>query len=56
MPWSMGKDSNVDRMWDLWQVSHTGVPSLSGASAILDPWTQTATDAKSTVGLGYSYA
>jgi len=48
--------ANVDRMWDLWQLRRTGVPSLSGTNAILDPWTQTATQANSTVALGYSYA
>ena len=47
---------NVDRMWDLWQVRRTGVPSLSGTNAILDPWTQTATAANSALTLGYSYA
>jgi hypothetical protein len=48
--------SNVDRMWDLWQARRTGVPSLSGANAIMDPWTQTATAANSALALGYSYA
>jgi hypothetical protein len=48
--------SNVDRMWDLWQVRRTGVPSLSGTNAILDPWTHTATAANSALNLGYSYA
>jgi tyrosinase len=48
--------SNVDRMWDLWQLNHTGTPSLSGADAVMDPWTQTAGDAEDVINLGYSYA
>jgi hypothetical protein len=48
--------SNVDRMWDLWQLNHTGTPNLSGADAVMDPWTQTAGDAEDVVNLGYSYA
>ena len=47
--------ANVDRMWDLWQLNHTAAPSLSGADAIMDPWTETAAAANDTVKLGYSY-
>ena len=48
--------SNVDRMWNLWQLSHTGTPNLAGADAVLDPWTQTAGDVNDVINLGYSYA
>jgi hypothetical protein len=47
--------ANVDRMWDLWQLKHSGTPDLSGKDAIMDPWPQTAADVHDIVLLGYSY-
>ncbi|WP_441247920.1 tyrosinase family protein [Kitasatospora sp. McL0602] len=48
--------ANVDRIWDRWQLNHSGHPSLTGKDATLDPWTSTATDERSITTLGYSYA
>lgn len=47
--------ANVDRIWDLWQFSHHGVPNLSGINATMDPWPHTATDANRITNLGYMY-
>ncbi|MGW2701566.1 tyrosinase family protein [Streptomyces sp. NPDC001340] len=53
--------ANVDRIWDQWQLTHTGGPNVTGADAGLDPWwTQAAggltTDSvKDITVLGYSY-
>jgi tyrosinase len=48
--------ANVDRIWDLWQATNNGVPSLNGTDAVLDPWgPRTATDVDSVIGSGYSY-
>lgn len=53
--------ANVDRIWDQWQLTHSGGPNVTGADAGLDPWwTQAAggltTDAvKDITVLGYSY-
>jgi len=53
--------ANVDRIWDQWQLTHSGTPHLTGVDAGLDPWwTQAAggltTDAvKDITVLGYSY-
>ncbi|KAB1149455.1 tyrosinase family protein [Streptomyces luteolifulvus] len=53
--------ANVDRIWDQWQLTHTGGPNLAGADAGLDPWwTQaagglTADGVKDITVLGYSY-
>jgi hypothetical protein len=46
---------NVDRVWDLWQLNHSGTPSLAGTDTIMDPWAQTAIDANDVIRLGYSY-
>src|SRR5262245_27296193 len=49
--------ANVDRIWNLWQAMHDGVPSLSGTNAVLDPWgPTTATDVDSIINLGYWYS
>ncbi|KLK91636.1 hypothetical protein AA309_19125 [Microvirga vignae] len=46
----------VDYVWDRWQISNDGVPNLSGADAVLDPWGPvTIWDVESTLGLGYWY-
>jgi tyrosinase len=47
--------SNVDRIWDLWQLNHTGTPILTGSYARMDPWMETASDANDVIRLGYSY-
>lgn len=53
--------ANVDRIWDQWQLTHTGGPNVTGADAGLDPWWTPAaggltTDTvKDTTVLGYSY-
>jgi hypothetical protein len=47
--------ANVDRVWDSWQMTHNGTPSLAGSDATMDPWAQTATDANDVIKLGYSY-
>ncbi|GHI02116.1 hypothetical protein AQI88_18200 [Streptomyces cellostaticus] len=53
--------ANVDRIWDQWQLTHTGGPNVTGVDAGLDPWwTQTSggltTDGvKDITVLGYSY-
>jgi hypothetical protein len=36
-------------------LNHGGTPSLAGTDAIMDPWTQTASDANDVIKLGYSY-
>jgi tyrosinase len=48
--------AQIDRLWSIWQKTHTGQPNLTGASAILDPWPERATDVNSIATLGYSYA
>jgi hypothetical protein len=53
--------ANVDRIWDQWQLTHTGSPNITGDDAGLDPWwTQaagglTADGVKDITVLGYSY-
>lgn len=48
--------ANVDRIWDHWQLTHNGMPTLSGTDAVLDPWGPvTAIDVDSVIGLGYWY-
>ncbi|MGW3204195.1 tyrosinase family protein [Streptomyces sp. NPDC001135] len=49
--------ANVDRIWDHWQLTHTGTPTLSHQDAVLDPWLSfTATTADDITQLGYAYA
>lgn len=48
--------SNVDRIWDTWQLSNGGVPTLAGSDAVLDPWQPvTASDVNDIFDVGYSY-
>jgi len=48
--------ANVDRVWDTWQLNHTGVPVLAGSDAVLDPWQPvTASDVDDILVMGYSY-
>jgi hypothetical protein len=49
--------ANVDRIWDIWQLNHNGVPTLAGSDAILDPWQPvTASDVNDIINMAYSYA
>jgi hypothetical protein len=48
--------SNVDRIWDAWQLTHTGTPTLASIDAQMDPWKETASDANDVLKLGYAYA
>lgn len=48
----------IDRIWSLWQAKPANAgkgPTLAGAQAVLDPWTETATLVQSIGALGYSY-
>jgi tyrosinase len=50
--------ANVDRLWWQWQQSPAGTgkhPSLSGADAILDPWSYTEPMTRDITSLGYAY-
>jgi tyrosinase len=47
----------IDRIWAQWQAGNPGLnPSLAGAAAIMDPWTETEVDTRDIAALGYSYA
>ena len=51
--------ANIDRLWWMWQQSPAGSgknPSLSGADAVLDPWSYTEPTTRDIIGLGYAYA
>lgn len=46
----------IDRIWAEWQVANPGQnPTLAGASAIMDPWTETEVDTRDITALGYGY-
>jgi tyrosinase len=48
--------ANVDRVWDMWEQNHTGVPALAGNDAVMDPWQPTtAADVNDVINVGYSY-
>lgn len=50
--------ANVDRLWWQWQQSPVGSgknPTLSGADAILDPWSYTEPMTRHITSLGYEY-
>lgn len=48
--------ANVDRIWDSWQKKNSGKnPSLVGSHAIMDPWSFTESDTRSTKNFGYVY-
>jgi hypothetical protein len=45
------------RIWSVWQAANPGQnPSLSGAVAVMDPWSETEVDTRSPTALGYTYA
>ncbi len=49
--------SMLDKVWADWQVAHPGKnPTLSGKTATMDPWSETAVQLRSITTLGYSYA
>jgi tyrosinase len=50
--------ANVDRLWWQWQSSPQGQgknPNLSGAAAVMDPWSYTEPDTRDITTLGYTY-
>ena len=48
--------AQIDRLWSQWQAAHPGQnPSLSGAAAVLDPWTEKEIQVRSIAALGYNY-
>ncbi|MEZ5833179.1 MAG: tyrosinase family protein [Dongiaceae bacterium] len=50
--------ANLDRLWWTWYNSPQGNhqnPSLTGADAVMDPWTYTETDTRNITTLGYAY-
>lgn len=49
--------ANVDRIWNIWQETHNGVPHFfNEGDAVLDPWEgTTAADVDSVLSLGYWY-
>ncbi|MBI1852306.1 MAG: tyrosinase family protein [Planctomycetes bacterium] len=50
--------ANLDRLWWQWHsmASHAGKnPPLTGADAVMDPWTYTEPDTRDIATLGYSY-
>lgn len=47
----------IDRIWAEWQAAHPGQnPTLAGAAATMDPWTETEVDTRDIIALGYKYA
>jgi len=50
--------ANLDRLWWVWYNSAQGNhqnPPLTGADAVMDPWTYTEADTRSIASLGYTY-
>src|SRR5579859_6351808 len=50
--------AEIDRIWAIWAQAHPGqVPTLSGASAVLDPWPETVSEVLDTTSVPeYPYA
>jgi tyrosinase len=50
--------AEIDRIWAIWAKAHPGqIPNLSGSSAVLDPWSETATEMLDTANVPeYPYA
>jgi tyrosinase len=47
----------IDRIWAEWQAANPGQdPALTGAAAIMDPWSETEVDTRDITALGYAYA
>ena len=48
--------AEIDRIWAAWQATQPGQnPTLAGAAAIMDPWTETETNTRDIAALGYVY-
>lgn len=48
--------AEIDRIWFEWQQAHPGLnPSLAGAAAVMDPWTEGEVDTRDVTALGYTY-
>jgi tyrosinase len=50
--------ANLDRLWWVWYNRPAGNhqnPPLSGASAVMDPWSYTEADVRNIASLGYTY-
>ncbi len=48
--------AEIDRIWSVWQTVNPGQnPSLAGASAVMDPWTETEVDTRDITALGVVY-
>ena len=46
----------IDRIWNEWQAANPGQnPPLTGAAAIMDPWSETEVDTRDITALGYTY-
>jgi len=47
----------IDRIWAEWQSANPRQnPALTGAAAIMDPWSETEVDTRDITVLGYTYA
>ena len=47
----------IDRIWAEWQAANPGQnPNLTGAAAIMDPWSESEVDTRDITALGYAYA
>ena len=48
--------AEIDRIWAAWQTANPGQhPSLAGAAATMDPWTETEVDTRDIAALGFTY-
>jgi tyrosinase len=48
--------AEIDRIWAAWQTANPGQnPTLAGAAATMDPWTETEVDTRDIAALGYTY-
>jgi tyrosinase len=48
--------AEIDRLWAEWQGTHPGQnPALTGAAAIMDPWSETEVDTRDIMALGFTY-
>lgn len=45
----------VDRLWAVWQRTHSGGPSLAGPNRIMQPWDEDFSQVLNTVNFGYTY-
>jgi tyrosinase len=48
--------AEIDRIWFEWQAANPGQnPSLAGAAATMDPWSETEPDTRDVTALGFTY-